>query len=187
MTTPPALAPFSIHPLEPAQLPALFAYLDDHLRDNGKHGAPLFQPVARTESTFPAERRAAFANGLATPLGLAGWRRAWIARDSAGAIAGHVDLRARSEKAAPHRAMLGMGVQRSYRRQGLATRLLHAAHAWALQDTTLDWIDLELLASNLPARALYLANGFVVTGDVADMFRIDGEALGYTFMTLKLR
>jgi hypothetical protein len=52
--------------------------------------------------------------------------------------------------------MLGMGVQRQYRRQGLA-------------------------------RALYLGAGYTVTGDVADMFRIDGETLAYTFMTLGLR
>jgi RimJ/RimL family protein N-acetyltransferase len=180
----PALA---IQALEPGQLPALFAYLDEHLRDNGKNGTPLFQPMARSDSTFPADRRAAFANGLATPLGLPGWRRAWVACTVDGAIAGHVDLRARPEKAAAHRAMLGMGVQRQHRRQGLARALLQAAHDWAVQETQLDWIDLELLATNLPARALYLGAGYIVTGDVADMFRIDGEALGYTFMTLGLR
>ena len=179
--------PFTIHALEPAHLPALFAYLDEHLRDNGKNGTPLFQPQSRSESTFPADRKAAFANGLATPLGIPGWRRAWIARDATGAIAGHVDLRARPEKAAAHRVMLGMGVQRNHRRQGLATHLLRAAQDWAVRETTVDWIDLELLTSNLPGRALYLANGFVITGEVADMFRIDGEALGYTFMTLDLR
>jgi hypothetical protein len=45
----PALA---IQALEPGQLPALFAYLDEHLRDNGKNGTPLFQPMARSDSTF---------------------------------------------------------------------------------------------------------------------------------------
>ena len=177
----------TISAVEPGDLPALFAYLDDHLRDNGKNGTPLFQPMPRSESAFPADRRAAFANGLATPLGRPGWRRAWVARDAAGAIAGHVDLRARPEKAAAHRVMLGMGVHRSHRRQGLAGRLLQAARDWAAQETSLAWIDLELLTTNLPGRALYLANGFVITGEVADMFRIDDEALGYTFMTLALR
>lgn len=178
--------PWTIHAVEPRHLPALFAYLDAHLQDNGKNGTPLFQPMARSESTFPAERRAAFANGLATPLGAPGWRRAWIAVDGA-AIAGHIDLRARPEQASAHRALLGMGVQRNYRRQGLAVRLLQVARDWALHETALDWIDLELLTINLPARELYLANGFTVTGEVADMFRIDGEALGYTFMTSRLR
>jgi GNAT superfamily N-acetyltransferase len=179
-------APWTIHAVEPGHLPALFAYLDAHLQDNGKNGTPLFQPRARNESIFPAERRAAFANGLATPLGAPGWRRAWIAMDG-DAIAGHVDLRARPEQASAHRALLGMGVQRNHRRQGLAGRLLHTARNWALHETTLDWIDLELLTINLPAKELYLANGFTVTGEVADMFRIDGETLSYTFMTSRLR
>ena len=143
--------------------------------------------MARSESTFPAERKAAFANGLATPLNLPGWRRVWVARDAGGAIAGHIDLRARPEKASSHRALLGMGVRRSHRRQGLAVRLLQAAHHWAVHETALAWIDLEVLTTNLPARSLYLANGFAVTGEVADMFRIDGEVLGYTFMALALR
>ena len=34
-----------------------------------------------------------------------------------------------------------------------ASCLLQAAHDWALQETQLDWIDLEVLTSNLPARA----------------------------------
>ena len=40
---------------------------------------------------------------------------------------------------------------------------------------------------NHPARALYARCGFTQVGEIADMFRIDGEALGYTFMTRKLR
>lgn len=176
----------TIVPMEPAHLPAFFAYLDDHLSDNGKNGTPLFQPMARSEGRFPAERKAAFANGLATPLDAPGWRRGWLALDASGAIAGHIDLRARPEKAAAHRAMLGMGVHRSARRRGLARRLLAAAHAWASAHTTLCWIDLELLATNAPGRALYLSSGFVVTGETVDMFRIDGEALAYTYMTRRL-
>jgi ribosomal protein S18 acetylase RimI-like enzyme len=48
------------------------------------------------------------------------------------------------------------------------------------------WIDLEVLAGNLPARGLYRKAGFVQTGEIADMFRIDGESLGYVFMSLQL-
>jgi len=61
------------------------------------------------------------------------------------------------------------------------------AQDWATQETGLDWIDLEVIATNLPGRALYLAHGFRITGETEDMFRIDGEAIGYTYMTLGLR
>ncbi|MDQ2822937.1 MAG: GNAT family N-acetyltransferase [Pseudomonadota bacterium] len=177
----------TIEPVEPGDLPALFVYLDDHLQDNGKNGTPLFQPMARHESFFPAARKAAFATGLATPVGTPHWRRAWIALDASGTIAGHVDVRARPEKATAHRAMLGMGVHRDFRRQGLGKRLLQVAQDWATQEAGLDWLDLEVIATNLPGRALYLGYGFSVTGEIADMFRIDGEAIAYTFMTLALR
>ena len=50
----------------------------------------------------------------------------------------------------------------------------------------LEWVDLEVLSTNEPARALYRGCGFRQTGEIADMFRIDGEQLAYTLMSLKL-
>lgn len=173
----------TVRPAVHTDLAALFAYLNDHLADNGKDGAPLFQPMARSESRLPANKEASFITGLGTPLGEAGWRRVWLALDAAGAIAGHIDLRARPERPAAHRAMLGMGVHRDYRRQGLGARLIDAAIAWARDEAGIDWVDLEVLSVNRPARDLYQRAGFAVVGEIADMFRIDGEQLAYTFMT----
>jgi ribosomal protein S18 acetylase RimI-like enzyme len=175
----------SIRSVGPDDLPALFAYLDDHLADNGRNGNALFQPIARAQSRFPDDKKAGFTWGLATPVGQPGWRRAWIAVDAGGAIAGHVDLRARPERAAAHRALLGMGVQRDWRRQGLGLRLIGAAAAWARQNR-LDWIDLEVLSVNEAARKLYLRAGFFVVGEFPDMFRIDGNVLSYTLMSRSL-
>ena len=142
----------AIHGVAPADLPALFVYLDDHLQDNGRDGTPLFQPMARAESRWATDKRAAFAIGLGTEVGAPGWRRAWMALDADGAICGHVDLRARPERASAHRCLLGMGVHRDARRQGLGERLLAAALDWARAQETLDWVDLEVLSSNQPAR-----------------------------------
>jgi ribosomal protein S18 acetylase RimI-like enzyme len=175
----------TIRPATSADLPAFFIYLDDHLRDNGAAGAPLFQPMPRAHSGFPAEKRASFEHGLATALTDGGWRRLWLAFDGAH-IAGHVDLRARPEAAARHRALLGMGVHRDARRHGLGMRLLDTAIEWAGSVGTLAWIDLEVLAVNAPARALYRKRGFVQTGEIDDLFRIDGESLGYCYMSLQL-
>jgi ribosomal protein S18 acetylase RimI-like enzyme len=173
----------TIRPAVHTDLAALFAYLNDHLADNGKDGAPLFQPMARSESRLPPEKEAGFITGLGTQVGEPGWRRVWLALDDAGAIAGHIDLRARPERPAAHRAMLGMGVHRDYRRQGLGARLVDAAMAWARIDAGIDWVDLEVLSVNRPARDLYERTGFAVVGEIADMFRIDGEQLAYTLMT----
>jgi len=170
-----------------ADLPALFAYLNDHLSDNGKDGTALFQPLPRGASRFPAEKEAAFRAGLAAPLGQPGWRRALIALAEDGAIAGHIDLRARPEAAAAHRAMLGMGVDRKHRQRGLGAQLIDAAVAWALADTAIEWIDLEVLSTNAAARQLYARTGFTTVGEIADMFRIDGEQLAYSYMARRIR
>ena len=36
-------------------------------------------------------------------------------------------------------------------------------------------------------RQLYARAGFIQTGQIDDMFRIDGASLGYTFMSSKIR
>ena len=70
-------------------------------------------------------------------------------------------------------------------RSSLEIRLVGAAAQWAVLNA-LAWIDLEVLAVNAGARRLYSRCGFVQTGQIEDMFRIDGEALAYTAMSLKL-
>ncbi|HEY0489307.1 MAG TPA: GNAT family N-acetyltransferase [Telluria sp.] len=172
-----------IRPAVHTDLAALFAYLNDHLADNGKGGTPLFQPMARSESRLPPEKEAGFITGMATPVGEPGWRRVWLALDEAGAIAGHIDLRARPERPAAHRALLGMGVHRGHRRKGLGVRLVDTALAWARDEAGIDWIDLEVLSVNRAARDLYTRTGFATIGEMPDMFRIDGEQHAYTFMT----
>ncbi|NHZ95042.1 GNAT family N-acetyltransferase [Massilia sp. CCM 8734] len=176
-----------IRPAASDDLEAFFAYLNDHLRDNGSGATALFMPMPRAASRFGPERETAFRHAFASALGQPGWRRLWLAHDSDGAIRGHIDLRARPEGACTHRALLGMGVHRDARQQGLGGRLVAVAAAWAASEAVLDWIDLEVLSVNLPARQLYARCGFVQTGETADMFRIDGEALAYTFMSLALR
>ncbi len=169
-----------------ADLPMFFAYLGDHLSDNGVDGTALFMPMARG-AALPAAMQAAFRLGVDTPQSEPGWRRLWLALTDDGEIAGHIDLRARPQGTAAHRALLGMGVQRGYRRQGLGARLIAAAVSWAHASSALTWIDLEVLSVNAPARQLYARAGFVQTGEVADMFRIDGEQLGETYMSRRIR
>lgn len=175
---------FAIRPLRPEELAFFFHYLNDHLLDNGRDGAALFQPMSRASRGFPPEKAAAFSNGMQLAVGQPGWRRVWVAL-AGEEITGHVDLRARPEPAARHRCLLGMGVHRNARRGGLGMALVAAATDWA-RAGGLEWIDLEVLAGNLPARGLYRKAGFVQTGEIADLFRIDGESLGYVFMSLQL-
>lgn len=175
---------FTIRPLHPEELAVFLHYLNDHLMDNGRDGAPLFQPMSRSSPGFPPEKANAFRSGMQAAFGQPGWRRVWVAQEGA-EIIGHIDLRARPEPAARHRCLLGMGVHRNARRGGLGTALVAEAVAWA-RGQGLEWVDLEVLTDNQPARALYRKTGFVQTGEIADLFRIDGESLGYVFMSLQL-
>jgi ribosomal protein S18 acetylase RimI-like enzyme len=176
-----------IRAADAADLPAFFVYLDDHLRDNGRDGTPLFQPLSRAQSQLPPGLKVSFINGLNIPVGEPAWRRLWLALDSRGSIAGHIDLRARPEPLARHRAMLGMGVHRAYRRRGLGARLLSTAVDWARTEDGLKWIDLEVLSGNQPAVALYLRSSFTMTARIEDMLRIDGVSHDLSYMTRALR
>jgi hypothetical protein len=53
-----------------------FSYLDKHLAENGKDGAPLFQPSSRSQSGFPREKREGFIHGLSIPVGEPKWKSA---------------------------------------------------------------------------------------------------------------
>ena len=141
----------------------------------------------RAQARLPAGLRIAFIKGLDIAVGEPGWRRLWLALDSRGAIAGHIDVRARPEPSARHRAMLGMGVHRAHRRRGLGARLVDTAVAWARSEDRLKWIDLEVLSENQPAVALYLRAGFTMTARIADMLEIDGVSHDLGYMTLALR
>lgn len=179
---------YRIEALSAEQFPEFLAYLNAHLAENGGPETGYFQPQPRGQAEFPPERAAAFERGLSIALGQTGWRRAWLARSTAdGAILGHVDLRAYPLPQAEHRAQLGMGVHASARRQGLGQALIAHAHDWARQQEGLEWIDLQVLSSNPSAQRLYLRMGFVICGERADLFRIDGQRLGELSMSLRLR
>ncbi len=176
----------ALEPLEAGGLEAFFAYLGDHLADNGRDGV-YFMPLSRAiaQAGVPPATREAFTTGLAAAVGEPGWRRAWVARDAGGRVVAHLDLRAHPEPFTGHRCLLGMGVDRGCRRLGLARRLLAHATGWA-GEQGLRWIDLRVLSANEPAVALYLAEGFQMQGGAPDMFAIDGHSLGWAAMARRV-
>jgi ribosomal protein S18 acetylase RimI-like enzyme len=88
---------------------------------------------------------------------------------------------------AEHRCLLGMGVHRKHRRLGLGAALLAHAIEWALANTGLEWLDLQVLSTNEPAMRLYHRAGFTKVGEVAEMFKFDGRSFSETRMTKRLR
>lgn len=175
-----------ISPVDTPEFDQFLVYLNDHLSDNGANGHGYFQPLSRSASHFPADRAAAFRNGLAVPVGQAGWRRLWVARGATGQILGHIDLRAHAERFTDHRCLLGMGVDRGHRQIGLGMQLIAHAADWAQASGLLEWIDLQVLSSNDKAIRLYGRCGFEKTGETPDMFQIDGHSFAYTAMAKRL-
>jgi ribosomal protein S18 acetylase RimI-like enzyme len=178
------MSTYLIDAISPPEFDEFIAYLNEHLGENGKPEVGYFQPLSRSTSSFPVDREAAFRAGLKIPVGEQGWRRAWAARGSDGQILGHIDLRGHSERHTEHRCLLGMGVHRICRRQGIGSTLIQHAKLWADSTKLLEQIDLQVLSENQAAVALYRQAGFTRVGEIQHMFKIDDQYFSYTTMTV---
>lgn len=172
--------------LETTDFDNFFTYLNQQLSQNGKGGSPLFQPLARSISSFPKKKESTFVEGLTIPVGRPRWRRAWIISDSNDEIMGHVDLRALAEPYTEHRTLLGMGILRKHQRKGYGELLVNYAINWAREDDCLEKMDLSVLSNNSPAIKLYEKVGFTLVCKIPDMFRIDGSSESHTMMSKNL-
>ena len=81
---------------------------------------------------------------------------------------------------------MGMGIVGSHRRSGGGGLLLGAAIAWARQQASIDWIDLGVFSDNPGVKAPDVRHGFQEIGRTADRFRVDGQSLDDTSMTLNV-
>jgi RimJ/RimL family protein N-acetyltransferase len=175
-----------IEPIGESGCDEFFHYLRDHCSDNGKGSTGYFLPSSQSDSGFPPEKEQRFRYGLKLAMASPGWRRAWLARDGNRQIVGHVDLRSHAMRFTEHRCLLGMGVHRNHRRLGVGAALLSHAGEWALANTGLEWLDLEVLSANERAIRLHLRAGFSKVGEVPEMFRIDGHSFAWIRMTKRL-
>lgn len=96
-----------------------------------------------------------------------------------------VILVARLPRPSAHVAHLSMSVSKAYRRRGLGARLLQDAIRWG-QDQSLFKLSLSVLATNLPAIALYEKHGFVTEGLRRDMFLLAGNLYDEALMSKNL-
>lgn len=99
-------------------------------------------------------------------------------------ICGHINLRHHDDEYRYHRVLLGMGVDEGYRQQGLGSRLVAAAVEFCQKHDRIDWLDLQVLGSNMPANYLYVKLGFNIIGKTVDCYRIDGQSISETMMAL---
>jgi RimJ/RimL family protein N-acetyltransferase len=175
--------------LEEQDVEAFLAHVGRHAPESGRNGAPIFHPHPRDAPWDPVSKREPTLARWRAAVGELDWERAWgvwaIDRTGAAAIVGHVDLRGGRLLSSMHRARLGMGIEEGFRGRGLGRLRMEAAIAWGYAQR-LKWIDLGVFAHNTAARSLYERCGFVETGRVADLFRVDGASIDDVQMSLKL-
>jgi len=175
-----------IQPFDIADFDLFIAYLNEQLAENGAGESSYFMPFERADSNVSPGKIEVFRKALSTPFMEPGWRQLWLARSEDNEIIGHVDLRSHSERHTEHRSLLGIGVNRHYRKLRIGTKLIEIAEKWAVE-RKLRWIDLDVLSANLPAVKLYEAMGFSKVGEIPEKFMLDGLWYSETIMTKKLK
>jgi RimJ/RimL family protein N-acetyltransferase len=101
-----------------------------------------------------------------------------------GKVVGMLDLKAGKWPATRHSASLGMSVARDHRGQGIGARLLERAIGEVRRWEGFSRLELEVVAHNAPAIALYEDFGFRKEGVKRGAIRIDGRAADMVMMAL---
>jgi RimJ/RimL family protein N-acetyltransferase len=91
-----------------------------------------------------------------------------------GEVVGWCDISPLRHAGFQHRGELGMGVHKRYRRLGMGQQLVARAIEKA-KERGLERIELEVFASNVPARKLYEKMGFVTEGVKKKARKMDGD------------
>jgi len=173
-----------ILPLQPELYPAFKAHMERHVDESGRHGIH-FMPFLAQDPDRPV---GVAADKLLLSLEEKGWHRCWVVLNTRmDCIVGHVDLKGSKLRTGLHRCELGLGIEEPWRGQGLGSRLMDTAIAFARAEPLLHWIDLNTFATNTPARALYLRKGFNEVGCIKDRFRLEGQCIDDVQMNLRVK
>jgi len=97
-----------------------------------------------------------------------------------------IDIRSHPENHTSHRALLGMGVDRSFRQKGRGERLIKELIHWMIQNTAIEYLDLRVLSNNIAAKNLYGRIGFESQGEIKNMFIIEGKSFSFTLMSKRI-
>jgi RimJ/RimL family protein N-acetyltransferase len=160
---------------------AFEAHLVRHRAESGRGGDRHFMPFAPDDPDGPTALGDA---ALGSPLHEPGWRRWWCAIGESGLIVGQVNLRGSKLRAALHRCVLGIGIERAHRGAGLGEELMGVAIDFCRRTPTIEWLDLYVFAHNVGARRLYERLGFQEIGTFTDAFRVEGVSIDDVAMTL---
>jgi len=160
-------------------------YLNNHLSENGNNDF-YFLPLTKEQSKFSQDLESKFKIGITKEIGQKGWRKLWVAKNKNNNIIGHIDIRSRKELNTEHRVLLGMGTDINFRNQKVGQQLLNFVIHYCKNQPEISWIDLDVLADNIPAIRLYKKMEFQLLSTIHDMFRIQNLSYDYKQMTLNV-
>lgn len=86
-------------------------------------------------------------------------------------IIGNIDITGSIRNAMKHTGVIGMGMLKEWRNQGLGTALMRHALDWANENRILEMLWLEVYTENTGGVALYKNMGFGECGIVKDFFK----------------
>jgi ribosomal protein S18 acetylase RimI-like enzyme len=175
-----------IKELDNESLEVFFQYLTIHISENGQNGTNLYFPLSREQSILSNELMIKFKEGLNKDVGETGWRKVWVAFNEEGKIIGHIDIRSNNQLNSEHRVLLGMGVDINFRKLKIGQNLLEFLIEYCRKNSKINWIDLEVMTKNIPAKNLYEKMNFEYLSTTKDMFRIDNISYDYSYMTLNV-
>jgi RimJ/RimL family protein N-acetyltransferase len=101
-------------------------------------------------------------------------RSVLLVAEASGLIVGVLGLRGDQRPQRTHVGAFGMSVARQWRRSGVGTKLLDAMLTWAAAHG-LRRVELEVLANNEGAIALYRRAGFALEGTKVRAVEVDGH------------
>lgn len=172
--------------LDESRLDLFFEYLSKHISENGIENTILFLPFSREQSTLPEALKKQMTEGIYINIFEPNWRKVWIAIEDNGAIVGHIDIKSHPMLNTGHRVIMGMGVDAAFRGKKIGESLLVFLIDYCRKNEKIEWLDLQVLATNFPAVNLYKKMNFNISATQYDLFRIEGKSYDYLSMTLNV-
>ena len=145
-----------------------------------------FGPYSKHEE-FPADEiKKNTIKRWSKSLDAPGWRRAWGILEG-DRIVGSADIAGGDLPTSLHRVNLGIGILKDYRNLGLGKKLLHVIIDWCKKQSNIFWIDLGVFSGNDIGKLVFEKVGFREIGYIEDCWIIDGQSIGSTSMSLKVK
>lgn len=123
------------------------------------------------------------------------WVHAFIEEDNSlllvaeheGSIVGNLDITGASRNRLRHNGLVGIGMQKQYRGQGLGSILLQAGIDWAKANPYLERLWMQIVDGNTSAISLYKKSGFIEEGRQKKFIKTsDGNYADNIIMALML-